>query len=1337
MDDNATLHPFAALTLTDATLSDPVLAVSVQVNVSAQGHFTTLAGFTDAGAGLYTFSGTADDAQAALRGLIFTPTNNQVATGATVTTSFTVTASDGLNEAVGDNTTTVVATSINDAPVLGGGVAEQPVNDNASILPFATYTISDVDSPAQTLSVSIQLSAVANGTFTTLAGFNNAGAGLYTFSGNATAALTAIRGLVFKPTVSQVELDVMVTTTFTVTVNDGIADDVIDETTSVVATAVNHAPILAGALSDQAVDDDAIVAPFSTFTITDTDRPAQRLSVSVQLSSTANGTFTTLAGFTDAGAGLYTFTGTANEAQVALRGLAFTPVSNEVAPGASVTTTFSVSVDDGVADIVADSTTSVVATSINNVPVLGGGLSNQAVNDDALIVPFAAFTISDADAPAQTLNVSVRVSAVANGSFTTLAGFVTAGAGLYTFSGTAVQAQTALRSLVFKPTASQIELGDTITTTFAVTANDGLEADVTDSTTSVTTTAVNHAPLLGGAIANQSINDNVTVQPFATFTIGDTDQPAQTLTVVVQLSSTDNGSFTMLGGFVDAGDGQYAFSGTAAEAQAALRSLVFTPVENQSPATGITTTFAVTVDDGLATAAINSVTSVTSHYRPPVIVDPGAQTSAEADAISLAISASDPEGHAFTYSATNLPGGLIIDPVTGVISGTLDYNDAQTFSGVYNVTVSVTDSLLATTTQPFTWNVADTYRPPVIVSPGNQTGRAEESASVAISAVGPEGFPLTYSAIGLPQGLTIDNTTGLISGVLDDAAALTNSGLFEVNVSVTDGHGAPTHEIFTWTVLPPLVPVVNGLSLLHGIPTQDGSLKSTDTTVVAWMLEDGDPFSGTVQIGWHGDGSVDATATVSNGFLEYNFAVLGQSVQPDYGPVTVQVRGVLSTSGGEFYGAWKSLSFNYLQPTPIYHGSGPYVDPHAPVISGLRLLNNGIGVDTGSTSQAASLVGMVTVDDRAFNGTVELDIRNDAGANFTTTVTVSNGVFSYRLADAVEQPGAMPGEGGLSSYGTYRVTVSATADGPDGSPLTTRTEPFDVVIEPALPAVDSLLAEFGTAPYIDSSARILMVSGTALQNGVPYSGTIAIHYSGDLNGQVTTTATNGIFTYTSMPGEFWFSGSGTIDIRAYPVVQTWQGDINGNGKYLSLTVPALNPPQIMSLYLLKNTGTDEAPVSTSAVIAGTVTQDGNPFAGTVQFDYNGDGLEDATADITNGKFSYDAGLIPALGFMPHVPYGAATIKVRAVDNSTNSVSAWRTFSFTYVAPPIPTVGDLHVNYTFPQSESYGVLEGTVTIPPGAFPSPSACEAKPRTAARSSIKLPPVRHTGRLQSTAAT
>ncbi|MET7570912.1 putative Ig domain-containing protein [Streptomyces sp. NPDC005492] len=81
-----------------------------------------------------------------------------------------------------------------------------------------------------------------------------------------------------------------------------------------------------------------------------------------------------------------------------------------------------------------------------------------------------------------------------------------------------------------------------------------------------------------------------------------------------------------------------------------------------------------------------------------------------------------------------------------------------------------------------------------VTNPGSQSTATGSSASLQISASDSAGATLTYSASGLPTGLSISSSTGLISGTASTA------GTYAVTVTATDSTGASGSASFTWTV---------------------------------------------------------------------------------------------------------------------------------------------------------------------------------------------------------------------------------------------------------------------------------------------------------------------------------------------------------------------------------------------------------------------------------------------------------------------------------------------------------------------------------------------------------
>ena len=82
-----------------------------------------------------------------------------------------------------------------------------------------------------------------------------------------------------------------------------------------------------------------------------------------------------------------------------------------------------------------------------------------------------------------------------------------------------------------------------------------------------------------------------------------------------------------------------------------------------------------------------------------------------------------------------------------------------------------------------------------VTNPGNQTGTVGTAKSLQISASdSASGQTLTYSATGLPAGLSINSSTGLISGTPTTAATYTTV------VTATDTTGAKGTASFSWTI---------------------------------------------------------------------------------------------------------------------------------------------------------------------------------------------------------------------------------------------------------------------------------------------------------------------------------------------------------------------------------------------------------------------------------------------------------------------------------------------------------------------------------------------------------
>jgi hypothetical protein len=191
--------------------------------------------------------------------------------------------------------------------------------------------------------------------------------------------------------------------------------------------------------------------------------------------------------------------------------------------------------------------------------------------------------------------------------------------------------------------------------------------------------------------------------------------------------------------------------------------------------TGLETTF-----DGDFSGSDNNKVSIFS---------PGTQTTPVGGSVYLQTQGEDTCTGSLSYKATGLPAGLSISSTTGVISGTTKT------AGTSSVTVTGTDSTGPSGSATFTWNVGTTSNTVTVTNPGSQAGTVGTAASLQIAATdSASGQTLTYSATGLPAGLSISSTTGLISGTP------TTAGSSSVTVTATDTTGASGSATFSWTI---------------------------------------------------------------------------------------------------------------------------------------------------------------------------------------------------------------------------------------------------------------------------------------------------------------------------------------------------------------------------------------------------------------------------------------------------------------------------------------------------------------------------------------------------------
>ena len=283
------------------------------------------------------------------------------------------------------------------------------------------------------------------------------------------------------------------------------------------------------------------------------------------------------------------------------------------------------------------------------------------------------------------------------------------------------------------------------------TANGGQDTDQTARTMTINVTWVNQAPQ--GANNTVPYNETTGLYTFLTGDFGFSDphdSPANALkaveitTLPTAGTLADNGVAVTAGQFVPATD-------------IAAGDLVYTA----SP----------------TTLTLNS---------------PGLQSNLEGDSLSLALSATDSASNTLTFGASNLPAGLSIDSSTGDITGTI--NSSAAAAGPYLVTLYVSDATAdIAAAQQITWMVN-----PVkvfLANPGSQTSLDGDTVGLPVTATDSASHTLSFAAIGLPSGLSIDSATGDITGTIAGAGASL------VTITATDSTAGVSSKVsFAWAV---------------------------------------------------------------------------------------------------------------------------------------------------------------------------------------------------------------------------------------------------------------------------------------------------------------------------------------------------------------------------------------------------------------------------------------------------------------------------------------------------------------------------------------------------------
>jgi Putative Ig domain len=164
-----------------------------------------------------------------------------------------------------------------------------------------------------------------------------------------------------------------------------------------------------------------------------------------------------------------------------------------------------------------------------------------------------------------------------------------------------------------------------------------------------------------------------------------------------------------------------------------------------------------------------------------------------AEQVAMSVSATATDDSTLTYSlasGSSLPAGVTLNSSTGLISGTPPDVASNT---TYTFTINASDGVNAVVPRTFSFisNAA-----PVWVTNAGTLGTFAEQSSITISALSATDSTdtVTYalaSGSTLPSGVTLNSSSGVISGTLPDVASNTT---YTFTINASDGLGATARQ---------------------------------------------------------------------------------------------------------------------------------------------------------------------------------------------------------------------------------------------------------------------------------------------------------------------------------------------------------------------------------------------------------------------------------------------------------------------------------------------------------------------------------------------------------------
>jgi lysophospholipase L1-like esterase len=792
-------------------------------------------------------------------------------------------------------------------------------------------------------------------------------------------------------------------------------------------------------------------------------------------------------------------------------------------------------------------------------------------------------------------------------------------------------------------------------------------------------------------------------------TTASTARPAAPTSITLTGTLPDGGAGIDYEGFLiaDGGTDPYTWAVTSGSLPAGLSMDPSTGIISGVPTTAGTSTFTVTVTDSSSPAQSTSVSESiaiagTSSLAVSSTALPG-PTVGQAYSATLTATGGVP-AYTWSVSSGTLPAGLSLDPNTGIISGTPSTAGTSTFT--VQAADSSSQSNPATAAATLTLTVAAstaslTLAPPAL--PGGTQGGTYTYQLPSTGGTAPLAWSVTSGA--LPSGLSLDPTTGVISGIA------TAAGTFPFAISVSDAASHSATESLSITIAAGSAPSITTTALPDATAGTAYSRPLAGSGGVApytWSVT-----SGALPTGLNLDvnnGIISGTATTAG---TYTFGVtLTDSATPSAQTATASYTmtvdaapppPAMTVSDTVTSGTVGSPYVANLIPA---NGVSPYTYA---VTSGA--LPNGLTLDPnlGTVSGTPTATGTFTATITA------TDSSTPTALTATDTVTITIAAPGPLTVTTTSLPAASLGAPytapldvtGGTGADTFAVTSGALPAGLTldpasgiiyGTPTATGPSTFTVTVtDSATPTADTTMATLTLTVGAASPVTIATTTLPAAEQGIAYSKVLSATggappytwsvSSGTLPDGLSLNSSTGVISGTpTSSGPYTFTVQVTDSLAPTPQTATQSYTLTVNASsHLAITTTALNPP--------------------------TATQ-GTSYSGTA-LDASG-GTGPYTWSVSSGALPNGLTLDPVKGIITGTPTGsgAYSFTVQVTDSSTPTAqTATESFTMTVAAgPPLAITtttlpaATQGVYYVSTVATSGGVAPLTWSVSSGSLPA---------------------------------